>query len=68
MTDEAQAGQSRAKLYSELLEKYPSWTPAMIADMPLTQLVAIFTPAEDVFHSFAEAKAYLNERRAKREE
>ena len=40
----------------------------MIADMSLTQLVAIFTPAEDVFHSFAEAKAYLDERRAKRGE
>lgn len=40
----------------------------MIADMSLTQLVAVLTPAEDVFSSFAEAKAYLDERRAKRGE
>lgn len=40
----------------------------MIADMPLTQLVAVFMPAEDVFSSFAEAKAFLEARKAREAE
>ena len=35
----------------------------MISEMPLTQLIAVFTPAENVFGSFAEAAAFNRERR-----
>jgi hypothetical protein len=65
VSDACQAGENRVKRYNELLEKFPSWTPDTIAGLPLTQFVALFTPAENVFGSVAEAVAYLKAQQEK---
>lgn len=64
MSDEAQDG--RATRYAEMLEKYPHWTPETISGLPLPQLFAIFAPKENVFHSFAEARAALKAKAAEK--
>lgn len=64
MTDQAQAG--RARRYQEILEKHPEWTPAILADAPIAQLVAVFGAKEDSFGSWAEALPSINRGRAEK--
>lgn len=65
MTDEAVAGRNCAKVYNEILEKHPSWTPEILSSLPVVQMVALFTPADNVYHSFAEAAAAIRKRKEK---
>lgn len=54
-------------MYLDILEKHEHWTPETLATMPWTQMHALFAPREDVFTSFAEARAALKARRKKEE-
>ena len=46
-----------------MLEKFPHWTLAQLADVPDAQFAAVFGERDDVYHSFAEAAASLKAKR-----